>query len=87
MKINVRIDHLILDGFEDNDAGRIGEAIEHELTRLFVENNPKGSIANNFHNYSVNNMDAGSFGVDVGHSSSKIGNEVARSVFQKIIDS
>jgi len=36
-RIEVNIGELVLDGFEPGDRYGIGEAVERELTRLFVE--------------------------------------------------
>jgi hypothetical protein len=82
LKINIKIDRLVLDGFHPEDINGISLSIEHELTRLFMENNSK----NNFENYSVNQMDAGAFNFEAGQQkkSSSIGNEVARSVYRKL---
>ena len=84
MKINIKIDQLVLDGFDSRDIHGISAAIEHEMTRLFSESRGGSIYKTDVRGQTINQIDAGSFDVKSHATSNTIGNEVARSVYRKI---
>ena len=75
--IELRVDELVLHGFEPKDRHRIGRAVEHELGRLFAERGApplaqSGEIAD---------LDGGSFEVAPGAGAAAIGAQVAQAVY------
>ena len=61
--IEVRIDELVLRGFEPGDRYRIGDAAQRELSRLFTQHGPSPSLAEGGEAIS---LDAGTFEVPPG---------------------
>jgi hypothetical protein len=76
--VELRIDELVLHGFEPAYHHRIGEALERELGRLFVEEGVPPSLAREG---GIDRVDGGAFeaGPDLGAEA--IGALVARAVY------
>jgi len=76
--LELHIEQLVLRGFEPGDRYRIGEAVERELTRLFVEQGKPSSLAES---YEVANLDGGAFEVATGAKPEVIGVQVGQAVY------
>jgi hypothetical protein len=74
--IELHIEELVLHGFSPTDRYRIGQAVEHELGRLFTEQGAplvrSGEIAS---------LDGGSFEANPGSGAEVIGARVAQAVY------
>lgn len=77
--VELHIEKLVLDGFRPGDRYRIGEAIELELVRLFVEQGVASSLAQGGE---MVPLDAGTFDLPVGASADAIGSRLARAIYQ-----
>lgn len=78
MTMDIRIEELVLHGFDPRDGKRIGEALKRELTRLFTEQ----GIPDSFQLGSkVERIDGGSFEVGSGSEANQVGAGVAQSVY------
>lgn len=78
MKLEIRIEELVLHGFDPRDGKGIGEAVERELTRLFLEQGVPGAFRPELN---VDSIDGGSFAVAPGSGAKAMGAGVARSVY------
>ena len=76
--IELHIEELILEGFAPGDRYRIGEAMEHELTRLFSEQGVPSSLAQSGE---VARLDGGAFHVAFGTNAEAVGKQVAKAVY------
>jgi len=76
--IELHIEELVLHGFSPNDRHAIGEAVQRELTRLFVEQGVHGSLGRGFE---ADRVDGGAFNVKSGTKAEGIGGQVAQSVY------
>lgn len=76
--IELRVDELVLHGFEPADRYRIGQAVEHELGRLFAEWGAPPSLTRGGE---VPLLDGGSFEATPGAEAGAIGVQVARAVY------
>jgi len=76
--LELRIDELVLHGFEPGDRYRIGEAVERELTRLFAEQGTPPSLAQG---REVTRLDGGAFEAAPGSRAEAIGAQMARMVY------
>ena len=76
--IEIHIDELVLYGFAPADRWRIGQAIEHALTRLFAEQGlpPTLSIGGE-----LARIDGGAFHVAAGTAAEGLGAQVAQAVY------
>ncbi len=77
--IELHIEELVLHGFERKDRYAIGEAIQHELTRLLTEQGVHPSLGQR---YKVARVDGGTFDVKQGTKAETIGMHVARTVYR-----
>src|ERR687897_1762158 len=77
-KLELQIEELVLRGFASGDRYRIGDAMEHELSRLFAEKGPPLSLAQG---REVARLDGGAFEVKPGSRAEAIGVQVARAVY------
>jgi hypothetical protein len=73
-RIDLRIEELVLHGFELRDRGPIGEAVERELTRLLAGSRPLAPPP------AQDVVDAGSFAISAGKGASDVGAQTARAV-------
>jgi hypothetical protein len=78
MNLEIHIEELVLHGFDPRDKKGIGEAMERELARLFMEQGVPGAIQPE---RNLDRIDAGSFVVGRGSVSKAVGAGVARSVY------
>jgi hypothetical protein len=76
--IEIHIDALVLHDFAPVDRWRIGQAIEHELTRLFAEQGlPPGLALGG----ELARVDGGAFHVAAGTAAEGLGIQVAQAVY------
>jgi predicted amidohydrolase len=80
--IELRIEELVLHGFEPRDRYRIGEAVERELARLFAERGAASSLG---HGREAATLDAGEVAIAQGMTPEAIGAQVARAVYGGMI--
>lgn len=78
-RIELRIEELVLHGFEPNDRHRIGEAVEHELRRLLTAQDVPSSLTRTGE---VPALNGGAFEVSPGSGAEEIGAQVARAVYR-----
>ena len=76
--VELHIEELVLHGFSPNDRYAIGEAVQSELTRLFIEQGVHPSLGMG---YEVAKLDGGAFHVKQGSRADAIGAQVAQSVY------
>lgn len=76
--IELYIEELVLEGFEQVDRGRIAEAVERELTHLFTERGIPPSLAGGGE---IDRLDGGTFQAASGSRPEVIGAQVARAVY------
>ena len=76
--IDIHIDALVLHGFAPADRWRIGQAIEHELTRLFTEQGLPSTLPMAGE---LARIDGGAFHVTAGTTVESLGAQVARAVY------
>ena len=79
MNLELRIEELVLHGFEPGDRYRIGAAVERELTRLFAKQ--EGTPPSLARGREVARLDGGVFEVTPGSRAEVIGAQVARTVY------
>ena len=76
MNVELHIEELVLHGFSPGDRYRIGDAVQRELTHLFIEQGvppaQSGELAY---------LDGGAFEVRPGSGAEEIGVRVARAVY------
>ena len=76
--LRLNVEELELRGFAAADRHAIGDALQHELTRLFVEQGVPAPLSNPAE---VKHIDAGSFAIPPGTRANRIGVQVARAVY------
>ncbi len=76
--IELHIEELLLEGFEQVDRHRIAEAVERELTHLFTERGIPHSLAGGGE---INRLDGGAFQVAPNSRPETIGTRVAQAVY------
>lgn len=76
--IELHIEGLVLHGFAPGDRYRIGEAVEHELTRLLAD---RGVLQSLERGGEIVNMDGGSFEVAQGSRAQVVGVQMAKAVY------
>jgi hypothetical protein len=81
--IDIEINSLVLNGFHASDRYRISAAFEGELTRLIQE---EGLPEIRQADLNLTSLDAGNVQVSAGASPAKIGAQIARSLYQHIIE-
>jgi hypothetical protein len=77
LEINISIDELILEGFAPSEKYRIGEAVQRELERLFLE---QAHAPESISTSARDDVDAGTFTLTTTRSD-VIGAQIARSVY------
>jgi hypothetical protein len=80
--LNLRIDKVVLHGFEPNDRIRIGQAMQRELTRLFREQGVPPSL---MQGHVIERLDGGSLQMAPGAKSSSIGSQIAQAVYGGLV--
>jgi hypothetical protein len=77
--VHIRIDELVLHGFDPADRLRIGDAAEEELARLAARHGlPAGASRH------TDALDAGAMTLPAGATPRAIGAAIARAVFQEM---
>ena len=76
MKVNVHIEHLVLDGVPVGDRRRVGAAVRAELSRLLAEQGVPAGLAQGGDIAGL----GGSVHLDGGSSDQVLGTRVARAV-------
>ena len=76
--LELHIEELVLRGFAPSDRYHIGEAVEHELARLFSEQGTPPSLAQE---REVPRLDGGTFEAKPGSGAEAIGAQVAQAVY------
>jgi hypothetical protein len=76
--IDLQIEELVLHGFAPGDRYRIGEAVEHELARLFDEQGVPPSLVRGS---GIERLDGGAFEVAHGSKSEVVGAQAARAIY------
>ena len=76
--IELHIEELVLEGFEQVDRYRIAEAVERELTHLFTERGIQPSLAGGGE---INYLDGGAFQIAPNSRPEAIGAKVAQAVY------
>ena len=76
--VELHIEELVLHGFEPAHRYAIGEAIEHELTRLFTEHDAPSAI---IHDLETARLDGGTLQIDPNSNPEAIGARVARAIY------
>ena len=76
--IQVRIEELVLHGFQHNQRHQIGEAVERELQRLFSERGVPTSLREST---TIEDLDGGSFQMKLRPNTGVVGSDLARAVY------
>lgn len=79
--IELNIEELILEGFEDRNRRAIEEAVERELSRLFAERGIPPSLENGGR---IDNLDGGIFEMKPGLKAEMIGVRIAQAMYRGI---
>ena|ERR1700694_3336367 len=79
--IELHIEELVLHGFSPNDRHAIGEAVQRELTRLFVEQGVDASLSRGFE---AERVDGGALNVKQGTRAEGIGRQVGQTVYSSL---
>jgi hypothetical protein len=77
--IELHIEELVLDGFEESSRRAIGEAVERELSRLFNEHGIPPSLENGG---KIDSLDGGTFEMTPGLRAGTVGKRVAQAVYR-----
>jgi hypothetical protein len=75
--LELHIEELVLHGFAPGDRYQIGEAVEHELARLFAEQGAPGWLAEGGE---IGRVDGGAFEMTPGSKAGTIGTQVAHAI-------
>lgn len=78
MNVHVRIDELVLHGFAPGERGRIAEAVQSELTRLFAETGVPPALTGGG---TAERLDAGAFATDATTRPETTGTRIASAVY------
>lgn len=76
--IELDIEELVLDGFAGNDRQSIGEAVERELSRLFIEQGVPPSLEQGGR---IEGLNGGEFKISSDSSAEVIGARAAQAVY------
>ena len=78
MNVELRIEELVLYGFPPGEHQIIGEAVEHQLSRLFAERGVPPSLV---HGADIPRVDGGTLERSPGSTSEAFGARVARALY------
>ena len=81
MNIEFYIDELVLHGFAHGDRYLISEALQRELTQLFIEGETTRLLTQG---NDVSHLDAGAFDLSPGAKPAMIGAQVAQAVYGEL---
>jgi hypothetical protein len=76
--IHLHIEELVLHGFAPGDRHRIGDAMQHELARLFTEKQTPPVLAKSTE---IERLNGGTFQMTAAPRPEATGTQVARAVF------
>lgn len=76
--LEVSIEELVLYGFAPGDRYRIGEGLERELTRLFIEQGVPSLLAES---HRTTSLDGGTFELTLGAKGETVGVQVAQELY------
>lgn len=76
--IELHIEELVLHGFAPGDRYGIGEAVEHELQRLFAEQGTSLGLAQGGE---IAHLDGGAFEVSPGAKVETVGVQIAQTIY------
>ena len=79
MKVELRIEELILEGFPLRGSERFGRALKRELARLFTEGGVPPSLVRGGE---IVRLDGGAFNAIRGIKPDTVGAQIAQSVYQ-----
>ena len=79
INLELHIEELVLRGFAPGDRYRIGNAVEHELSRLFAEEGTPPSL---IQSSEMARLESGEFEVKPGSRTETIGVQVARTLYR-----
>ena len=77
--LELHIDELVLHDFENIDGNSVRDAVQRELTRLFVERGTPSSLDGGLHS---STLDGGSFEVSPDSGADAIGAKVAQALYR-----
>ena len=77
-RLELHIEEIVLHGFSPADRSRVGEAVEQELSRLFVERGVPPSLV---WSDETARLDGGAFEAKPGFGAVAIGVRIARAVY------
>jgi len=78
VNVELRIEELVLHGFPPGGHHRLGDGVEHELSRLFTERGVPPSLA---HGGDAPYLDAGAFEMNPGLGAEAAGEQIAWSLY------
>ena len=78
-EINVRIEHLLVNGVTEGDGTQVAAAVQRELTRLIAQGSIPASLIRRGH---VPALDAGTLGVAPTEGPHTLGERVAQAVYR-----
>jgi hypothetical protein len=81
LSVELRIDKLVLHGFDPADRAAIGHAVETELGRLLSEDSLPASLTGLAE---IERIDGGPIHVDAGAKPTSIGRRIAQAVYRVI---
>jgi hypothetical protein len=80
--VELHIEELVLHGFAESERYRIGEAIERELTRLFIEQGTPSAIAQGA---DIAQLDGGAIEVKPGSDAETTGVQLAQALYGGLV--
>jgi len=80
--LDLRIDEVVFHGFEPNDRIRIGEAMQRELARLFLDQGVPPALAQD---RAIERLDGETLHIAPGAKSRTIGSQIAQTVYGGLI--
>jgi hypothetical protein len=81
VNLELRVEELVLQGFEPADRYRIGEAVERELDRLFTEQGVSPTLNQDSQ---AEHLDGGAFELKPNLGADAIGIQVAQKVYGRL---
>jgi hypothetical protein len=80
-RVELHIEELVLNGFDPSECLPIGDALEHELTRLLAHHSAWSSVSTSVE---IVNLHGGAFRVHPGARQTNVGIGIARAVHSAI---
>lgn len=79
--VEIEIGELVLEGFSPFERYRMGEAVQRELTRLFLE---QGVALHLQRGGEIENVDAGAIRLEANASGESTGAQIAQAVYSSL---